>query len=205
MRVAVLSDVHGNVVALDAVLADVGDVDGLWFLGDLVAHGPRPVECVRRVRALPGLVAVRGNTDAIATRRPGVEAPLVESRRQRRWRETPTDEVCDRARQGSPGSTSASGTSERRVTIWNGRRVSRSPSQEPLSIGRSSRSTSVTEVCSNDAVTRHRGAGAERLVQPHHDVARTVRGELDRLDVRRPLDADQRLDGRRRDGGAGGG
>ena len=63
MRVAVLSDVHGNVVALDAVLADVGGVDGHWFLGDLVAHGPRPGECVRRVRALPGLVAVRGNTD----------------------------------------------------------------------------------------------------------------------------------------------
>ena len=67
MRVAVISDVHGNLVALDAVLADLDSVepsvDAHWVLGDLVAHGPRPVECVRRVAALPGLVAVRGNTD----------------------------------------------------------------------------------------------------------------------------------------------
>jgi predicted phosphodiesterase len=67
MRVAVISDVHGNLVALDAVLADIAGgepgVDGHWVLGDLVAHGPRPVECVRRMAALPGLVAVRGNTD----------------------------------------------------------------------------------------------------------------------------------------------
>jgi predicted phosphodiesterase len=63
MRIAVISDIHGNIVALDAVLADVENVDAHWVLGDLVAHGPRPVECVRRVAALPGLVAVRGNTD----------------------------------------------------------------------------------------------------------------------------------------------
>lgn len=63
MRIALLSDVHGNAHALEAVLADVGAADGYWFLGDLVAHGPRPAECVRRLRELPGLVAVRGNTD----------------------------------------------------------------------------------------------------------------------------------------------
>lgn len=70
MRIAVISDIHGNVVALDAVLADAGEVDAYWFLGDLVAHGPRPVECVRRVAALPGLVAVRGNTDRYVLTRP---------------------------------------------------------------------------------------------------------------------------------------
>ncbi|MEO6512418.1 MAG: metallophosphoesterase family protein [Nocardioides sp.] len=63
MRIAVISDVHGNAAALEAALADAGTVDAHWFLGDLVAHGPRPVECVRRVAGLPGLVAVRGNTD----------------------------------------------------------------------------------------------------------------------------------------------
>jgi len=66
VRIAVLSDVHGNLEALEAVLADAGEVAAYWFLGDLVAHGPRPAECVRRVRALPGLVAVRGNTDRYA-------------------------------------------------------------------------------------------------------------------------------------------
>ena len=63
MRIAVFSDVHGNIEALDAVLANAGEVTAYWFLGDLVAHGPRPAACVRRVRELPGLVAVRGNTD----------------------------------------------------------------------------------------------------------------------------------------------
>ena len=63
VHIAVISDVHGNLEALDAVLADASGADAYWFLGDLVAHGPRPAECVRRVRALPGLVAVRGNTD----------------------------------------------------------------------------------------------------------------------------------------------
>ena len=70
MRIAVLSDVHGNIEALTAVLADAGAVTAYWFLGDLVAHGPRPAECLRRVRELPGLVAVRGNTDRYALTEP---------------------------------------------------------------------------------------------------------------------------------------
>jgi predicted phosphodiesterase len=70
VRIAVLSDVHGNLVALDAVLADAAAVDAYWLLGDLVAHGPRPAECVRRVRELPGLVAVRGNTDRYTLTQP---------------------------------------------------------------------------------------------------------------------------------------
>ncbi len=70
MRIAVLSDVHGNLEALDAALGDAGSVDAFWFLGDLVAHGPRPAECVRRVSALPGLVAVRGNTDRYVLTQP---------------------------------------------------------------------------------------------------------------------------------------
>jgi len=55
MRLAVLSDVHGNLVALEAALADldaVGEVDMTWMLGDLAAFGSRPAECVRRLRAL---------------------------------------------------------------------------------------------------------------------------------------------------------
>jgi predicted phosphodiesterase len=46
MRVAVFSDVHGNIVALDAVMGVARDegIDHFWCLGDLVAHGPRPAE-----------------------------------------------------------------------------------------------------------------------------------------------------------------
>ena len=72
MRLAVLSDIHGNLTALDAVLADLdaaGGAETLWMLGDVVAFGPRPAECVQRVRALverlgkDNVRCIRGNTD----------------------------------------------------------------------------------------------------------------------------------------------
>ena len=66
MRVALFSDVHGNSIALDAVLSDIaasGGVDEYWALGDLVALGPDPVGVVERLVALPSLSVLRGNTD----------------------------------------------------------------------------------------------------------------------------------------------
>jgi predicted phosphodiesterase len=54
LRLAVLSDVHGNLIALETVLADLeaqGGADLTWYLGDFVA-GPRPVECIQRIKAL---------------------------------------------------------------------------------------------------------------------------------------------------------
>jgi predicted phosphodiesterase len=65
MRVAVFSDVHGNLTALDAVLTAAHDAgaDEYWCLGDAVAHGPRPAEVVGRLRELAPLTCVRGNTD----------------------------------------------------------------------------------------------------------------------------------------------
>jgi predicted phosphodiesterase len=60
-----LSDVHGNVHALDAVLADGAEqgVDRWWALGDLVAIGPDPIAVLERLTALPAIEFVRGNTD----------------------------------------------------------------------------------------------------------------------------------------------
>ncbi|MBS0662912.1 MAG: metallophosphoesterase family protein [Verrucomicrobia bacterium] len=66
MKIALLSDIHGNTVALDAVLADVaqaGGVDGYWILGDLVALGPDPAGVLARLTALPHARFIRGNTD----------------------------------------------------------------------------------------------------------------------------------------------
>src|SRR5262245_1952604 len=66
MRLAVLSDIHGNPIALDAVLADVeaaGGVDACWVLGDFSAIGHDPVTPLERVSRLPGARFVRGNTD----------------------------------------------------------------------------------------------------------------------------------------------
>ncbi|HEX7974037.1 MAG TPA: metallophosphoesterase family protein [Anaerolineales bacterium] len=66
MRILVISDIHANFTALEAVLADAGDFDAAWCLGDLVGYGPDPNECVSRVRQLPNLKCIIGNHDAAA-------------------------------------------------------------------------------------------------------------------------------------------
>jgi 3',5'-cyclic AMP phosphodiesterase CpdA len=66
VRLAILSDLHGNPIALDAVLADIeakGSVDGFLVLGDLVAIGHDPIGVLERLVGLPGARFVRGNTD----------------------------------------------------------------------------------------------------------------------------------------------
>jgi diadenosine tetraphosphatase ApaH/serine/threonine PP2A family protein phosphatase len=65
MRIAVLSDIHSNLAALDAVLEDLGTVDAVWIMGDIVGYGPDPDAVVARLRDI-GAVAVRGNHDAAA-------------------------------------------------------------------------------------------------------------------------------------------
>jgi putative phosphoesterase len=64
MKLAVVSDVHGNLAALDAVLEDIAAVkpDLVVHGGDLVFNGPHPAECVDRIRNL-GWPSVLGNTD----------------------------------------------------------------------------------------------------------------------------------------------
>jgi predicted phosphodiesterase len=62
MRIAVLSDVHSNLRALEAVLADIGAADAFWHLGDAVGYGPDPDAVVARLRDL-GAISVRGNHD----------------------------------------------------------------------------------------------------------------------------------------------
>jgi predicted phosphodiesterase len=66
MRLAVLSDIHGNAAALEAVLADLhqhGGADKHWILGDLCAFGPRPRECLDIIRGLKNTDVIGGNTD----------------------------------------------------------------------------------------------------------------------------------------------
>ena len=60
-----VSDIHSNLVALDAILAKVGAVDGIWHLGDVVGYGPEPDAVVDRLTTL-GAIGVRGNHDAAA-------------------------------------------------------------------------------------------------------------------------------------------
>ena len=65
MRIAVLSDIHGNLPALEAVLAALAPFDAVWQLGDVVGYGPEPDAVVARLREL-GATGVRGNHDAAA-------------------------------------------------------------------------------------------------------------------------------------------
>jgi len=65
VRVAILSDIHGNIVALDACLADLKDAGGadrIIAAGDLCMDGPRPKKVLTRLREA-GADVVRGNTD----------------------------------------------------------------------------------------------------------------------------------------------
>jgi diadenosine tetraphosphatase ApaH/serine/threonine PP2A family protein phosphatase len=62
MRALAISDIHGNLHALEAVLAAAPVHDVVWDLGDVVGYGARPNEVVARLRAL-NAVHVRGNHD----------------------------------------------------------------------------------------------------------------------------------------------
>jgi predicted phosphodiesterase len=65
MRALILSDIHANLEALEAVLAAAeGQWDELWNLGDLVGYGGAPNEVIDRIRPLQTLV-VRGNHDRV--------------------------------------------------------------------------------------------------------------------------------------------
>ena len=67
LKLALIADVHGNVLALDAAVADIEShaVDRIVILGDLAQNGPRPEEAVARIMELDaaGAVVIAGNTD----------------------------------------------------------------------------------------------------------------------------------------------
>jgi predicted phosphodiesterase len=62
MKILLVSDIHANLVAFDAVLEDAGEVEQVWCLGDIVGYGPEPNACVERLRALKPL-CIAGNHD----------------------------------------------------------------------------------------------------------------------------------------------
>lgn len=70
MRLGIVSDIHGNKIAFEAVLDDMPDVDSLICAGDVVGYNPWPVECVELVREECDVV-VQGNHDR------AVQNPIV--------------------------------------------------------------------------------------------------------------------------------
>src|SRR5258708_36068217 len=76
MRIAIVSDVHGNLLALEAVLADLAEVRPNMVVhgGDLALAGPRPAEVVDRLREL-GWPGVLGNTDTVLAGEEAIPEP----------------------------------------------------------------------------------------------------------------------------------
>ena len=68
MKIAVISDIHSNLDAFEAVIADLPTIDITLCLGDIVGYGPQPNEVVEKVRQLDPAVVLSGNHDyAVST------------------------------------------------------------------------------------------------------------------------------------------
>jgi len=65
MRIAVLSDIHANLPALEAVRAELTGIDQVWVLGDIVGYGPQPNEVIATLQDM-GARSVLGNHDGAA-------------------------------------------------------------------------------------------------------------------------------------------
>ena len=73
MRYLIVSDIHANLEALEAVLNAAGPWDRVLVLGDLVGYGADPNAVVERVRALPSATFIRGNHDKVGAGLASVE------------------------------------------------------------------------------------------------------------------------------------
>ena len=81
MRILVISDIHANYTALEAVLEDAGTVDETWCLGDMVGYGPDPNAVVELIREIPSLTCILGNHDVAVIGRIPFEAFNGDARR----------------------------------------------------------------------------------------------------------------------------
>jgi predicted phosphodiesterase len=84
-KILVISDVHANLVALEAVLADAGKVDETLCLGDVVGYGPLPNECIERIANLPRLTCMMGNHDFAAVSNMTLETFNTDARKALIW------------------------------------------------------------------------------------------------------------------------
>ena len=103
MRRALISDIHGNLEALDAVLGDIAaqDINEIFCLGDIVGYGPDPRECIDRVMQ-SCRVTLLGNHDEGALR--NLARPSIPAGRTVDWTwkqlADPTDRINNEIRKG---------------------------------------------------------------------------------------------------------
>lgn len=84
VRYLVLSDIHANLAAFEAVLADAGQFDSIWCLGDVIGYGPQPNECIERLKGFPH-VCVAGNHDWAAINKLDISAFNPDARQACLW------------------------------------------------------------------------------------------------------------------------
>ncbi len=84
MRYLVISDIHANLAAFEAVLNDAGDVDGVWCLGDMVGYGPNPNECIACLRKTRH-VCLAGNHDWAVLGKLDLRGFNLDARRANEW------------------------------------------------------------------------------------------------------------------------
>ena len=87
MRILVISDIHANYTALEAVLKDAGTVDETWCLGDMVGYGPDPNAVVEEIRVIPNLTCILGNHDMAVIGKIPMEAFNGDARRALEYHE----------------------------------------------------------------------------------------------------------------------
>jgi diadenosine tetraphosphatase ApaH/serine/threonine PP2A family protein phosphatase len=85
MQLLIISDIHANLAAFEAVLADAaGEFDKIWCLGDLVGYGPEPNECVALLRNYDH-ISLSGNHDWAVLGKLAIEDFNPEAQKAIRW------------------------------------------------------------------------------------------------------------------------
>lgn len=88
MRTLIISDVHANLSALNAVLEAAAPFSRVWCLGDVVGYGPDPNECIDRIQSLPLLKCIKGNHDAAIVGDIDIKTFNYEARTSLQWLES---------------------------------------------------------------------------------------------------------------------
>lgn len=84
MRILIVSDIHANLVALDAIIKDADRFDRVWCLGDVVGYGPEPNACIDRLRRYD-LTCLAGNHDWAVLDKLDLEEFNPDARRSAIW------------------------------------------------------------------------------------------------------------------------
>jgi predicted phosphodiesterase len=87
MRILIISDIHANISALEAVLKDAAPFDQVWCLGDVVGYGPDPNQCIEKLQSLSDLICIKGNHDAAILGEITIRTFNSEARKSLKWLE----------------------------------------------------------------------------------------------------------------------